>query len=56
MREITGRDPVDVNASDPITTVTYSWRGGLRKHLLIIRYDGYDENTGVGFIDELKFR
>ena len=56
VREITGRDPVDVNASDPITTVTYSWRGGLRKHLLIIRYDGYDENTGVGFIDELEFR
>ena len=56
VREITGRDPVDVNASDTFTSVTYSWKGGLRKHLLIIRYDGYSEDSGVGFIDELELR
>ena len=56
VREITGRDPVDVNASDAFTSVTYSWKGGLRKHLLIIRYDGYSEDSGVGFIDELELR
>ena len=56
VREITGRDPVDVNATGAITTVTYSWRGGLRKHLLIVRYDSYDKEKGVGYIDALEAR
>ena len=56
VREITGRDPSNVNATGSTTMVTYSWRGGLRKHLLIIHYDFYDEKSGVGYINELEAR
>lgn len=56
VREITGRDYVDKKEEGDITIVTYSWRGGLRKHLLVIRYDGYNEESGVGYVDELELR
>ena len=56
VREIIGRDYVDKKEEGDITIVTYSWRGGLRKHLLVIRYDGYNEESGVGYVDELELR
>ena len=56
VREITGRDSVDKKNEGDITIVTYSWRGGLRKHLLVIRYDGYNEESGVGYVDVLELR
>ncbi len=56
VREITGRDHTNKKEESGSTTVTYSWRGGLRKHLLIIRYDGYNEESGVGYVDELELR
>ena len=56
VREITGRDSADKKQEEDTTIVTYSWRGGLREHLLIIRYDGYNEESGVGYVDELELR
>tara|TARA_B100001971_G_scaffold202981_1_gene217360 strand:- start:590 stop:1162 length:573 start_codon:yes stop_codon:yes gene_type:complete len=56
VREITGRDHTDKKEESGSATVTYSWRGGLRKHLLIIHYSGYSEKFGVGYIDELETR
>ena len=56
VREITGRDHTNIKEESGSTTVTYSWRGGLRKHLLIIQYGSYSEKRGVGSIDELETR